>query len=152
MQETMPGPKADLDLMEDSEDSDSIPSGLDDMSDSNAEEDVSGVEEDASEAVSASDDADEPDAVENDEDSSDAVDFAEDEDDLIDSDADELDDQLIPSAFEPEDSEAVTGKRKPSEEDTQKGGRKKRKLGALPTFASYEDYAKLIEGAPEEDL
>lgn len=151
----MPGPKADLDLMEDSDDSDSIPSGLDDMSDLD-EEEGSGVEEDGPDADSAPDDnedADEPDDVANDDDdSSDAVDFAEDEDDLIDFDADDFDDQLIPSAFEPEDSEAVTGKRKPAEEDTQKGGRKKRKLGALPTFASYEDYAKLIEGAPEEDI
>lgn len=146
----MPGPKADLDLMEDSE-SDDIPSGLDDDDDdelleeselgvevSNEDEDGEEDEDDSVAAPNAEDDSSD------DED----VDFAEDEDDLVDLD----DEVLIPSAFEPEDSEAVSGKRKPTQEDTQKGGRKKRKLGALPTFASYEDYAKLIEEAPEEDL
>ncbi|KAH7886731.1 ribosome biogenesis protein [Phlebopus sp. FC_14] len=34
--------------------------------------------------------------------------------------------------------------------DKDEGKRKKRK--ALPTFASYEDYAKMIEGAPEDDI
>ncbi|KAF8308582.1 CBF-domain-containing protein [Clavulina sp. PMI_390] len=167
MQETMPGPKADLDLMED--DSDSIPSGLSDLDDSEGDDSdsdsealgVSGDEAepdedeedegiDVAEGVVDDEDEDEDAVPQNDDSSSDdePVDFAEDEDDLVSLNSE----VLIPSAFEPEDSEAVTGKRKPHEDDTRKGGRKKRKLGALPTFASYEDYAKLIEDAPEEDL
>lgn len=145
MQQTMPGPKADNESTGSME-SDDVPSGFDDdeseAEDAEALEASSGLDEGRDEDAGA----DEP--AEADEDSSDAgVDFAEDDDDLVDSD----DEVLIPSAFEPEDSEAVTGKRKPSE-NTREGGRKKRKIGALPTFASYEDYAKLIEEAPEEDL
>lgn len=157
MQETMPGPKADLDLMEDS-DSDSIPSGLDELdseSDDEPVEEQDNVDiENLSEVGSVSEDIEDDDEDDDeaqphaDDTSSDEepVDFGEDEDDLLDLS------QLPESAFEPEDSEAVTGKRKPFEEDTQKGGRKKRRIGQLPTFASYEDYAKLIEDAPEEDL
>lgn len=156
----MPGPKADLDLMEDS-DSDSIPSGLDDMTSDDEDEQVEDENDDdaqeisdvgsASEDVEDDDDSDDDDETAQphaDDTSSDEepVDFGEDEDDLLDLS------QLPESAFEPEDSEAVTGKRKPVEEDTRKGGRKKRRIGQLPTFASYEDYAKLIEEAPEEDL
>jgi len=29
---------------------------------------------------------------------------------------------------------------------------RKKKLRALPTFASYEDYARMIEDGPEENL
>ena len=32
------------------------------------------------------------------------------------------------------------------------GKKKRRKLGTLPTFASYEDYAAMIEGSREEDI
>lgn len=31
-------------------------------------------------------------------------------------------------------------------------GKKKKKLRSLPTFASYEDYAKMIEEGPEDDI
>lgn len=47
-------------------------------------------------------------------------------------------------------SSALGGKRK------RKGGKeeqkKRRKVRSLPTFASYEDYAKLIEEGPEDDI
>ena len=43
----------------------------------------------------------------------------------------------------------IGGKRK-REEDGRKAQRKK--LRALPTFASYEDYAKLIEDGPEDNI
>lgn len=147
MQQTMPGPKADLDLMGGSE-SDDIPYGLDDddLSDLEGKDaKLPGTPREPSE--DQDDDATEP--AELDEDSSDAgVQFPEDDEDIVGSD----EEVLIPSAFEPEDLEAVGEKRKPSEEDTQRAGRKKRKIGALPTFGSYEDYAKLIEEAPEENL
>lgn len=41
-------------------------------------------------------------------------------------------------------------KRKRGGEDDRK--RKKKKLRSLPTFASYEDYAKLIEDGPEDNI
>ena len=140
----MPGPKADLDLMGGSE-SDDIPYGLDDDDLSDLKGNDAKLPRTPSEP--SDDDAIEP--AELDEYTSDAgVQFPEDDEDIVGSD----EEVLIPSAFEPEDLEAVGGKRKPSEEGTQRAGRKKRKIGALPTFGSYEDYAKLIEEAPEENL
>jgi len=32
------------------------------------------------------------------------------------------------------------------------GRTRKKKLRALPTFASYEDYARMIEDGPEENI
>jgi ribosome biogenesis protein MAK21 len=32
------------------------------------------------------------------------------------------------------------------------GRERRKKLRSLPTFASYEDYAKMIEGEPEDDI
>lgn len=40
-------------------------------------------------------------------------------------------------------------KRKRDDEDKKS---KRKKLKALPTFASYEDYAKMIEDGPEDDI
>ena len=42
-----------------------------------------------------------------------------------------------------------SGKRKRCAEEE---NRKKKKSRSLPTFASYEDYAKLIEQGPEDDI
>jgi ribosome biogenesis protein MAK21 len=160
MQQTMPGPKTDLDVGEHS--SDDIPSGLEDDSDESI---TDNGPDNVLEATEADDgeDATEDDAIgltdtthedadshfEDNSDEDETPDFAEDDDDLVDLEADEPEDF---SVFEPEDSENVSGKRKPSKEDMQKGGRKRRKLGQLPTFASYEDYAKLIEDGPEDDI
>ena len=46
------------------------------------------------------------------------------------------------------DGGAAGKKRKRKEEDKQR----RKKLRSLPTFASYEDYAKLIEDGPEDDI
>lgn len=46
-------------------------------------------------------------------------------------------------------SPALGGKRKRSGGGEQK---KRKKARSLPTFASYEDYAKLIEEGPEDDI
>jgi hypothetical protein len=118
MQQTLP--RADLDLMGGSE-SDDIPDGLDDDNSSHSE--VKDAEEPRTPSDAREDrDEDATEPAEADEDSSGAsVNFAEDDDDLVGSDKE----VLIPSAFEPEDTAAVGGKRKPSEEDAQKGGRKK---------------------------
>ena len=44
----------------------------------------------------------------------------------------------------------TTKKRKRNENEDRKSRRKK--LRSLPTFASYEDYAKLIEDGPEDNV
>lgn len=44
-----------------------------------------------------------------------------------------------------------TGKRKRKREETSNVARRKR-LRSLPTFASYEDYAKMIDEAPEDNI
>jgi ribosome biogenesis protein MAK21 len=46
--------------------------------------------------------------------------------------------------------EGTVGGQKRKREETRGGKRKK--LKSLPTFASYEDYAKMIEDGPEDDI
>jgi len=165
MKRTMPGPQADLDLMEDDSDSDSLPSPMD-----GSDEEMPGSQ------ISADDDSDDMEDETGSEEARDPHRIKDDESDegrseeesLVESDVDlialsdvelpdaedepEPDLEALPSAFEPEDSEAVLGVRKPHPEDMRKGGRKKRRVGQLPTFASYNDYAKLIEEGPEDDI
>ncbi|KAG6841522.1 hypothetical protein C0991_010136 [Blastosporella zonata] len=45
--------------------------------------------------------------------------------------------------------DAPTGKKRKREETSRE---KRKKLRSLPTFASYEDYAKMIEDGPEDDI
>ncbi|TFK35819.1 CBF/Mak21 family-domain-containing protein [Crucibulum laeve] len=45
--------------------------------------------------------------------------------------------------------DGLDGKKRKREETK---GEKRKKLRSLPTFASYEDYAKLIENGPEDDI
>lgn len=47
-------------------------------------------------------------------------------------------------------SPALGGKRK--RKGDKEGQNKRKKVRSLPTFASYEDYAKLIEEGPEDDI
>lgn len=123
-------------------DSDDLPSDLDDE------------DEDGSEGV-----VDEE-HEQDEEEGSDALSLAEasDADDLLSLDAD-VPDGLIEysasgSGSEDEEwggiSETTTKNKKRKRGDEEKNKRKK--LRALPTFASYEDYAKLIEDGPEDDL
>jgi ribosome biogenesis protein MAK21 len=44
----------------------------------------------------------------------------------------------------------AANKKRKNEIDTRT--RKRKKRGTLPAFASYEDYARMIEGAPEDNL
>ena len=46
------------------------------------------------------------------------------------------------------DEGAVSKKRKRNDEEASK----RKKPRSLPTFASYEDYAKMIEEGPEDDI
>ena len=87
--------------------------------------------------------------------------FAEDSDaeDLRDLDEDlpeglieyESDEDAEPEGEEWEGFDADARKRKAG---TQKevDSRKKKRLRSLPTFASYEDYAKMIEDSPDNDV
>ncbi|KAF8608211.1 CBF-domain-containing protein [Ceratobasidium sp. AG-I] len=138
MQSSMP------EIQQDIEDDDSIPSGLDDMSDDDSDgDDGSDGDSDESEA-----DGSEPESLpeggmpDDLGDSDEALEFGEDEDDLI---------ELSEGAELSSDDEPVDGKRKkatPAESKREK----RRKLRALPTFASAEDYAKMINDAPEDDI
>lgn len=145
----MPGPDADLDISDD--DSDELPSGLSDLDDSDSD-----AGSDPGVPMPGGSDSEEMELLDLEADGNDPSDsdsaLEEDEDDLIALSDEAPDDIPHQSAFEPEDSEAVSGKRKPAAADTQKGGRKKRRLGQLPTFASYEDYAEMIENGPEDDI
>lgn len=140
----------DDDLMEDSDD---LPSGLD-MDDS---DDDDGVEDDddASAGNSQKVDSEEEDA------NDDAFSLVEgsDAEDLVDLD-DDVPQGLIEfsGAQGQADDEEWTGfggdtnaggKRKRAKED---GKEKRKKLRSLPTFASYEDYAKMIEDGPEDNV
>ncbi|KAK0455841.1 CBF/Mak21 family-domain-containing protein [Armillaria borealis] len=128
MKASMPKAEGDDDLMEDSDiDEDDLPSDFD------ADED----------------DDEEPD-------DSDDLSLAEgsDNDDLISLDGD-MPEGLIeydgPDEEEEEEWGGIdsgNGKRK----RTQESKEKRKKFKSLPTFASYEDYAKMIEDGPEDDI
>ncbi|ELU42136.1 ribosome biogenesis protein [Rhizoctonia solani AG-1 IA] len=125
------------------DDSDDIPSGLDDMSDDedddlgghkSEQESGSGVEDDGSvEGGSMPDDLG---------DSDEEIEFAEDPDDLI---------ELSGGDATSSDEEAVQGKRKKASAADSKREKRKRPR-RLPTFASAEDYAKMIDETPEDDI
>jgi ribosome biogenesis protein MAK21 len=84
----------------------------------------------------------------------------EDEDDLIESDADAPDGLLHFSSEDASEEEwgginsTVLGKRKATDHKGDKRGhsKKKRKLKDLPLFASMEDYQKLIDAEPEDNI
>lgn len=150
MKATMPSEVQDDDLMDD--DSDEVPSGLDESSGSDEDEDGQDGEQN-----------------ENDEDEDgEELGFAEDSDaedllpldaevpmglmdfDGLGSDGGEGEDEEEWAGISSGPKEKQKGKRKRDEEDGKKSRRKK--LRALPTFASYEDYAKLIEDGPEDNI
>ncbi|KAH8830015.1 ribosome biogenesis protein [Flagelloscypha sp. PMI_526] len=96
-------------------------------------------------------DSDDEDGFASDSDASDLMPF----DGLIDFPDDEaVADDLENVEAEEEEWGGISGndkkrKRKDAEKDDN-GGKKKRKKAALPTFASYEDYQKMIEEGPED--
>ncbi|KAG9047058.1 hypothetical protein FS837_003144 [Tulasnella sp. UAMH 9824] len=69
----------------------------------------------------------------------------------------EHEDDLIPFDEDASQDEGEWGglsesKKRKNNKETEGGRGKKRRLAGVPTFASYEDYAKMIDEAPEEDL
>lgn len=104
--------------------------------------------------------AEEGSEVEDDEDdnSSDALSIVEasDNEDLISLDGDVPDGLIEYDGSDAEEEEwggieeGTVGRQKRKREETRGGKRKK--LRSLPTFASYKDYAKMIEDGPEDDI
>ncbi|KZT67570.1 CBF-domain-containing protein [Daedalea quercina L-15889] len=169
MKASMPAELQDDDLTDDSadEDEDEIPLGLDDDDDSVAGDRDGSLLDEADETQSGALSGDNgEDLGERDEDSiaddEDAFSLAEasDAEDLIPLDADaptgliEYDGSNASHPEEEEwggiEAEQPSKKRKRTEQDRKKD--KKKKLRSLPTFASYEDYARMIEDGPEDNL
>lgn len=67
------------------------------------------------------------------------------------SDADDADDDADALGKDEEWVGISSGNDKKRKREEDKKGKRK-KLRSLPTFASYEDYAKLIEEGPEDDI
>lgn len=134
----MPDLGIDDDLEDDSDD---IPSGLDDDDDSDEDAGVGGSEDDEDQLSMVED--------------SDAEDLIPLDDALLDYDGSDGSDVQEPAGDEVEEWGGIgepastnVAKRKRGEE----GQNKRKKMKSLPTFASYEDYAKMIEDAPEDDV
>lgn len=149
MQASMPQTQDDLHLMD--EDSDD----LEDLSQDSEDDDEDDDEDEERVDVEKQPGANTDDQASSDDDD---VEFPmdEDSDDLL--DLDEMPDipLLTTSAFPDSDAgsdvdDEVDGKRKRGPRDEKKQERKKKKT-RLPEFASVEDYAALINGAPEEDV
>ncbi len=146
----MPAELQDDDL---SDDSDDVPSDLD-AEDSGDEEAEENEDEDASEKAESEkeDQVDDDDAL--------SMVEASDAEDLIDLDEDAPDGLIEFDGSESEGGEeewggisgAVTNKKRKRGGEEESKRSKKKKLRSLPTFASYEDYAKLIEDGPEDNI
>jgi ribosome biogenesis protein MAK21 len=146
-----------------SDDEDSIPSGLDEDDDDS----LAGLQD----SEGSVDNVEEPSEVDEDDDDKLSLVESSDAEDLIPLDEAEalaFNDGLIDwpggeggsSDDENEEDEEWTGTGGGSptlgEKRKRKGGKegqkKRKKVRSLPTFASYEDYAKLIEEGPEDDI
>ncbi|KAI0631606.1 CBF/Mak21 family-domain-containing protein [Trametes polyzona] len=156
MKATMPADLEDDDLMEDSDESDDVPSDLDDL-----ESDAEG-EDNEVESAAAQDDEEDEDEAEGDDDAFSLVEGS-DAEDLLPLDAEVpmgLIDYDGSDASEGEGDEDEAWGGISSSKEQQKGKRKRgedkkaqrKKLRSLPTFASYEDYAKMIEDGPEDNI
>ncbi|PPR06506.1 hypothetical protein CVT24_002634 [Panaeolus cyanescens] len=148
MKATMPKVDEDDDLLMDSDmddDEDDIPSGLDEDSELNA-----------------SDDDDEED---NEDDDQLSLVEGSDDEDLLPMDgliaydgSDADDDEVLGEPVLVPDEDEEWGGIGTSEENSKKRKRgetkseRRKKLRSMPTFASYEDYAKMIEDGPEDDI
>jgi ribosome biogenesis protein MAK21 len=144
MQASMPRMAGDEDLMEDS---DSVASDLDDSDGDDEEVEVNGEDEDEDE--------------DDDEDGGSGDDFsmveASDNEDLL--SLDEVPRGLIEyDGIADEDGGDVEeewngfGSTKKRKQENESKREKRKKLRSLPTFASYDDYAKMIEDGPEDDI
>lgn len=146
MQASMPDAGDDLGISEDSSDGEDVDYSDDEEEGEGAEEGEETAEESGDEDEDEADEEEEQ-GEDSDSDGSDFPDFDDDEDDLI--PLDEMPDEVLgsePEAEEEED-EIAGAKRKRKEERKER----KKKRREMPAFASYEDYAALIEQAGDED-
>ncbi|EPQ53171.1 CBF-domain-containing protein [Gloeophyllum trabeum ATCC 11539] len=147
----------DVELLEDSEDD--VPSGLDDVDEEEDEDDDEQGDEEEEGPSEGDESAEEAGAESNDEaDEDDAFSLAEasDAEDLIDLDAD-MPDSLIPYDGSDGESDAdewggLSGTSNKKRKHKEKEPSRRKKLKSLPTFASYDDYKKLIEDGPEDNI
>ena len=146
MKSTMPTVQGDDDLLEDSDDEDDLPSDFGDSDElDEGDEDPRGDQEE--DGISLAEASDNEDLISLDGD----VPHGLIEYDGSDAEADD-DGEDAALAKDEEWSGISSGndkKRKREEDETRK---KRKKLRSLPTFASYEDYAKLIEEGLEDDI
>ncbi|CUA71720.1 Ribosome biogenesis protein MAK21 [Rhizoctonia solani] len=137
MQSSMP------ELQNAGDDSDDVPSGLDDMPDDSDGESGESEADQRSGSDTENDESIEGGGMPDDLDGSEEeLEFTEDPDDLI---------ELSGGDVSSSDEEPVQGKRKKSSK-VDSEGEKRKKPRRLPTFASAEDYAKMIDEAPEDDI
>jgi ribosome biogenesis protein MAK21 len=143
MKASLPKVAGDEDLLEESDDDD-IPSDLDDGDDegddsSLGDSDASNVE-DEDDALSFAEASDNEDLVPLDDMPAGLIDF----------EGSDAGSNAEDAADEEEWGGINDGKKRKRAGDTR--GARRKKLRALPTFASYEDYARMIEEAPEDDI
>lgn len=139
----MPKEAGDSDLME----SDDSPSGLDD-------------DDKELDASLNSSDEDEDEMQQEDAEQSDDLALAEgsDNEDLIDLDEEvpgglvDYDGSDTENAPNEQEWTGLNGGQKRKRGDEKRAQGKRKKLRSLPTFASYEDYAKMIDEGPEDDI
>ncbi|KAG8733763.1 hypothetical protein FRC11_002832 [Ceratobasidium sp. 423] len=137
MQSSMP------ELQNAGDDSDDVPSGLDDMSDDGSDGSEGGETGQDNDSDVEGDESIEGGTMPDDlGDSDEELEFAEDPNDLV---------ELSGGDASSSDEEPIKGKRKKSSAADSKR-EKRKKLRRLPTFASAEDYAKMIDEAPEDDI
>lgn len=152
MQASMPRMAGDEDLMADS---DSVASDLDGSDGDDEEAEVDGEDDDED------DEEVEVDEEDGDEDGGSGDDFsmveASDNEDLL--DLDEVPQGLIEyegiadeDGGDSEERWNGFGSTKKRKQENESNREKRKKLRSLPTFASYEDYAKMIEDGPEDDI
>lgn len=161
MKATIPKMDGDDDLLDDSEgteDEDEILSGLED-GDSIFSSDEDEVDAETGEGGEANDDGDESDALS-------LAEMSDDEDllpldanvpsGLIDfdgSDADsDVEEDLKWGGIDDANTKSNKGADKKRKRKEESSGARRKRLRALPTFASYEDYAKMIEDGPEDEI
>lgn len=137
MQASMPKAVGDDDDLMD--DSDTDP-GLDDSDDLRSAGDEQGIDGDSDDGLSLVEGSDNEDLISLDGDVPDG---------LIDYDGSDADDNEDDGEWQGVGGgEEKSNKRKRTDEDK----KRRKKLKSLPTFASYEDYAKMIEDGPEDDI
>jgi len=155
MNATLPKADGDEDLMENSED---------DLVEEDVDEDIN-FDDDSELAPSNEEDedvGDENKADESDDEEALSLVEASDNEDLVSLDGDVPEGLIEHDGSDVSDEEAVeerewdgisgsAGNAKKRKSEESKGGKRK-KLRSLPTFASYDDYAKLIEEGPEDDI